>query len=118
MTPEPAQSPVTDEQLADHLRGLVTWIGLHERPENWPLTDEQRIRFLRGCVYRAGLIANSEPFLRANVMTAIKACADVFLCDEADFAGTVQKPRAELIALGREHPDHLRTDREIAQERA
>ena len=39
-----------------------------------------------------------------------------FLCDESYAAGIVKKPRAELIALGREHPSHLRTDEEIARD--
>jgi hypothetical protein len=37
-----------------------------------------------------------------------------FMCDEAQTAGTVKKPRAELVALGREHPSYLLTDAEIA----
>ncbi len=37
----------------------------------------------------------------------------VFLCDRAHEAGTVQKPRAELVAHGREHPSHLKTDAEL-----
>ena len=34
----------------------------------------------------------------------------VFLCDDAYASGIVKKPRAELIALGREHADYIRTD--------
>ncbi len=30
----------------------------------------------------------------------------LFLCDEAYGAGTIDKPRAELVALGREHPSY------------
>ncbi len=39
-----------------------------------------------------------------------------FLCDEAQNAGTVQKTRAELRALNREHPSYWKTDDEMAAE--
>lgn len=36
-----------------------------------------------------------------------------FMCDESDTAGIVQKSEEELLALGREHPDHWHTDEEL-----
>jgi hypothetical protein len=38
----------------------------------------------------------------------------IWMCDESRNAGIVQKPRAELVRLGREHPSYLKTDAELA----
>ena len=38
----------------------------------------------------------------------------IFMCDEAQGAGTVQMSRRELVKLGREHTDYMKTDEELA----
>jgi len=37
----------------------------------------------------------------------------IFMCQEAQMAGTTQRTRRELIALDREHTDYMKTDREL-----
>ncbi len=38
----------------------------------------------------------------------------IFMCDEAQMAGIVQKTREELRKLNREHPSYWKTDEELA----
>lgn len=41
-----------------------------------------------------------------------RACCihGLFMCDEARYAGTTNKPRKELIALELEHPSYITND--------
>ena len=45
----------------------------------------------------------------------VKQCAfdmhGVFMCDESIEAGTVDVPRTELVAMGREHPSNFSDER-------
>jgi len=37
----------------------------------------------------------------------------IFMCDESQTAGTIQKTRRELLKLGKEHTDYIKTDEEL-----
>ena len=60
------------------------------------------------------LLASRRPGMASERMVTacdkcLRACCwhGIFLCDDARYAGTVDKPASELVALGREHPDYF-----------
>jgi hypothetical protein len=57
---------------------------------------------------KQGLITVCDKCLQASCWQGI------FMCDEAQTAGIVQKTRKELRKLKREHPAYWKTDRELA----
>lgn len=57
--------------------------------------------------YNNALITVCDQCLQASCWQGI------FYCDDYKAAGTVQKTRAELAALNREHPSYWKTDSEI-----
>ncbi len=65
-------TPKTDAELADALHALVNTIRSYNDPSDWPLSDEQRIWFVRRVMGDVKTIAESEPFLRAEVVRAAR----------------------------------------------
>lgn len=57
---------------------------------------------------KQGLITVCDKCLQASCWQGI------FMCDEAQTAGIIQKTRKELRKLKREHPSYWKTDRELA----
>jgi hypothetical protein len=39
----------------------------------------------------------------------------IFVCQSYKYAGIVQKSRSELLELGKEHQDYMKTDEELAR---
>ena len=69
------------------------------------------------CAVDAGLGVRDDDLITVCDRCLCATCwQGAFLCDEAYSAGIVKKPRAELVALGREHPSHLRTDEQITRD--